>query len=133
VSASADQIYPFLADPTLRLGWMTELVSVDAAPGPVKEGDRFTGQSAILLHHFIGVSEVKEADALRTLVEEVVIGARFRSRWELAPEGSSTRVHHTIDVEFPAGVFSRLERWVLRRRLLRMQQSSLANLARKFA
>lgn len=112
---------------------MTELVRVEAMPGPVAAGDRFTGQSSILFHDFIGVSEVSRVEQDTTIVEEVVIGARFVSRWQLVAEGAGTRVHHTIDVEFPAGPFSRLERWVLRRRLIRMQRQSLANLARQLA
>ena len=70
----------------------------------------------------------------KLLAEEVIIGARFVSRWELAaaPDGRSTTVRHAIDVQFPAGPFSSLERWVLRRRLLRMQRQSLENLAAGF-
>ncbi len=109
---------------------MTELRSVEASPGEVEVGDRFHGQSSILLHDFIGTSEVMEVDRGRVLVEEVVIGARFVSRWELTADGAgATCVRHTIDVEFPAGPFSPIERWVLRRRLLRMQKASLRNLA----
>ena len=111
---------------------MTELVEVDAAPGPVGAGDRFNGRSSILFHDFIGASEVTEAEPGRCLAEEVVIGARFVSRWEVTPTATGSTVHHRIDVEFPAGPFSPLERWVLRRRLLRMQRESLANLARRF-
>ena len=111
---------------------MTELVEVDAAPGPVGAGDRFNGRSSILFHDFIGASLVTEAEPGRHLAEEVVIGARFVSRWEVTPTATGSTVHHRIDVEFPAGPFSPLERWVLRRRLLRMQRESLANLARRF-
>jgi hypothetical protein len=50
---------------------------------------------------------------------------------EATATGSSVR--HTIDVEFPDGPFSRVERWILRRRLLRMQRSSLENLAAQLA
>ena len=122
-----------VADASRRPGWMTELRRVDASPGPVEEGDRFVGESSILLHDFIGASEVTTADAGKLLVEEVVIGARFVSRWEISPIGPEhTTVRHSIDVEFPAGPFSWLERWVLRRRLLRMQQASLRNLAARF-
>jgi len=133
VDAPASAIFPHLADPTLRPAWMTELKRVDAAPGPVAVGDRFIGESSILLHDFIGASEVTEVDLDLALTESVVIGARFTSCWRLdETEPGRTTVHHSIDVEFPAGPFSWIERWVLRRRLLRMQQASLANLARSF-
>ena len=132
VAASPEDVWAVLADPTTRPSWMTELVEVDAAPGPVEVGDRFNGRSSILFHDFIGASEVTEAEAGRRLAEEVVIGARFTSRWEVSATAGGTSVHHTIDVEFPAGPFSPLERWILKRRLLRMQRQSLANLARRF-
>ena len=121
-----------LADASNRPSWMTELVEVEAAPGPVAVGDRFAGRSSILFHDFLGQSEVTESEPGVSLVEDVVIGARFVSRWEVSAHASGARVHHTIDVTFPAGPFSPIERWVLRRRLLRMQKQSLANLARRF-
>jgi hypothetical protein len=34
-----------------------------------------------------------------------------------------------IDIDFPAGPFGRLERWILRRRLAQLQRRSLAALA----
>ena len=132
VPAPPDAVWAVLADPSTRPSWMTELVEVDAAPGTVEVGDRFNGRSSILFHDFIGASEVTDVDPGRHLAEEVVIGARFVSRWEVSSTTAGARVHHTIDVEFPAGPFSPLERWVLRRRLLRMQRKSLANLARRF-
>ena len=134
VPASPEDVWAMIADPTHRPSWMTELQQVDARPGPVSVGDRFNGESSILLHDFIGASEVTEAEPARALAEEVVIGARFVSRWELtATADGTTSVHHAIDVQFPAGPFSPLERWVLRRRLLRMQRASLRNLASALA
>ena len=133
VAAPPDEVWAVLAEPTTRPSWMTELREVDAAPGPLEVGDRFAGRSAILLHDFIGESEVTESEVGRSLAEEVVIGARFVSRWEVRPSGErGSTVHHTIDVQFPAGPFSPIERWVLRWRLLRMQKQSLANLARRW-
>jgi uncharacterized protein YndB with AHSA1/START domain len=131
VEATPEEVWALVADASRRPDWMTELKKVDAPPGPVAVGDRFEGESSILLHDFIGASTVLEADRDRLLREEVVIGARFWSRWEITPsaDGAGARVHHTIDVDFPAGPFSPLERWVLRRRLLRMQRASLRNLA----
>lgn len=135
IEAPPEAVWAVVADPSLRPAWMTELRRVDAAPGEVSVGDRFLGESSILLHDFIGASEVTAVEAPKLLAEEVVIGARFVSRWELVPslDGVSTTVRHTIDVEFPAGPFSWLERWVLRRRLLRMQQASLRHLAARFS
>ena len=134
VAARPEDVWALLADPSTRPSWMTELVEVDASPGPVQVGDRFDGRSSILFHDFIGASQVTEAEPGRRLAEEVLIGARFTSRWELVPSpDGSTRVRHTIDVEFPGGPFSRIERWVLRRRLLRMQRASLRNLAARLA
>lgn len=131
VPAGPAEAWTVVADPARRPEWMTELARVDAAPGLLHVGDRFTGKSSILLHDFIGASEVKVADPGRSLVEEVVIGARFTSHWALAvAAGGGTTVNHTIDIDFPAGPFSPIERWVLRRRLSRMQKVSLGKLRR---
>ena len=132
VPAPAAAVWALVADPTARPPWMTELVAVDAAPGELEVGDRFTGESSLLLHRFLGESVVTDVEPHEVLAEEVVIGARFTSRWEVTPTATGSTVQHTIDVEFPSGPFSALERWVLRRRLLRMQRESLANLARRF-
>jgi uncharacterized protein YndB with AHSA1/START domain len=131
VPAPPAAVWSEIADPTQRPAWMTELRAVDAAPGDVQVGDRFAGASSILGHEFLGESRITDVDPGRLLAEDVVIGARFTSRWELtaSADGASTTVRHAIDVQFPAGPFSGLERWVLRRRLLRMQRQSLANLA----
>jgi hypothetical protein len=130
--APPDVVWSCIADPSARVAWMTELQRVDAPTGPVKVGDRFNGQSSILLHDFIGASEVTEADRDRLLEEDVVIGARFTSRWEITATVAGSSVQHTIDVQFPGGPFSPIERWVLRRRLLQMQKASLRNLAKRF-
>jgi uncharacterized protein YndB with AHSA1/START domain len=134
VAAPPERVWELLADPTRRPSWMTELSQVDAAPGTVSVGDRFDGESAILLHRFLGSSQVVEVETHKALAEEVVIGARFVSRWELVPstDGRTTSIRHTIDVEFPSGPFSPVERWILRRRLLRMQRASLRNLSQRF-
>lgn len=132
VAAPPGEVWAVLADPSTRPSWMTELTEVDAAPGPVAVGDRFNGRSSIFFHDFIGASEVTESQPGRRLVEEVVIGARFVSRWDVTATSAGATVHHTIDVEFPVGPFSPIERFILRRRLLRMQRQSLANLARRF-
>lgn len=133
VPARPARVYPFLADPEQRTTWMTELRRVEAKPGMVEPGDRFVGLTSILFHDFIGTSEVTEVEPEVLLTEEVVIGARFVSRWRLTEVEGGTRVHHSIDVDFPGGPFSRLERWVLGRRLLRVQRQSLANLTARLS
>lgn len=127
-------VWAKIADPAERPVWMTELRRVDAATGEVQVGDRFSGASAILGHEFLGESQVTEVERGKLLAEEIVIGARFVSRWELVAsgDGRSTTLHHVIDVQFPKGVFGAVERWVLRRRLLRMQRTSLEALASRF-
>lgn len=135
VPAPPETVYALLAQPAQRPQWMTELktVEVQGAPRPVEVGDRFEGVSSILFHDFIGVSEVKAAQPPTLLGEDVVIGARFTSTWELTETAvGRTRVHHVLEVQFPGGPFSWIERQILRRRLERMQRQSLVNLARRW-
>ncbi len=132
LAASAEEVYSLLADPSRRPEWMTELKSVEGTGSRrrVEVGDRFEGVSSILFHDFIGVSEIKAAEPPVRLGEEVVIGARFTSVWELSEVGTSrTRLRHVLEVQFPGGPFSWLERLILRRRLQRMQRQSLVNLS----
>jgi len=118
-----------LADLSSRPDWLAELRRVDAPPGPASAGTRFTGESSLLFHDFIGVSEVVTAEPGRQLEERVVLGAGMTSRWTLASDGDgTTRVTHVIDIDFPSGPFGRIERWVLRRRLAQLQRRSLAAL-----
>lgn len=131
VPAPPDQVWGCIADVSRRPLWMTELSQVEAVRAPLSVGDRFTGRSSLLLHDFIGMSEVTKAEPGRILTEDVVIGARFVSHWEIVETDGGSSVRHEIEVQYPGGPFSRIERWVLRRRLLRMQRDSLGNLAQQ--
>ena len=134
VSATTATAYDAIADASARPSWMVELTMVDARPGAVAAGDRFEGEAEILRHRFIGRSEVEQAVPASLVQETVVIGARFTSRWEIAPAGDGvTRIAHRLEVEFPRGPFGWVARWVLRRRLRRMQQASLEQLAAKLS
>lgn len=132
VPAPPDQVWECIADVSRRPLWMTELSQVEAVTAPLSVGDRFTGRSSLLLHDFIGMSEVTKVEPGRILTEEVVIGARFVSHWEVVETEDGSSVRHEIEVQYPGGPFSRIERWILRRRLVRMQRDSLRNLSRQF-
>ena len=56
IDAPPEAVWALIAEPSTRPSWMTELHRVEAVPGPVTVGDRFTGQSSILFHDFIGAS-----------------------------------------------------------------------------
>lgn len=125
VAAGPDEVYEVLADIGRRPQWLAELRRVDAPAEPVQAGTRFEGQSSLLFHDFVGTSEVLRAEAGRALAEQVYLGARFVSEWQLDATADGTRLRHTVAIDFPDGPLGRLERWVLRRRMARMQQKSL--------
>ncbi len=130
VAAPPEEVYAVLADIGRRPEWLTELRQVEAPAGPVEVGTRFTAQPSMLLHHLVGHSEIVRAEPGEAMAEEIHVGARFLSEWELVPSaGGRTLVRHTMTVDFPGGPFSRLERWVLRRRVAVMQKKSLDALA----
>lgn len=129
VDAAPDEVYDLLADIGRRPEWLAELRRVEPPSAPVAVGTRFEGQSSLLFHDFVGTSEVQRAERGRSLAEQVYLGARFVSEWELDATGGGTRVRHTVAIDFPDGPLGRLERWVLRRRMARMQEQSLAALA----
>ena len=127
VAAEAAAVYDVIADIARRPEWLTELRQVEAPEGPVEVGTRFTAQPSVLLHHLVGHSEVVRAERGRALAEEIHVGARFLSEWELSPaaDGRSTVVRHCMTIDFPGGPLNRLERWVLRRRVAAMQKTSM--------
>lgn len=130
VAASPDEVYAVIADIARRPEWLTELRKVEPPDGPVGVGTRFTAQPSMMLHHMAGVSEVVRAEPGHALAEEIHVGARFLSEWELLrAEGGGTVVRHCMTFDFPGGPLSRLERWVMRRRVAAMQKQSLAALA----
>ena len=131
--ASPEALFTVVADPARRPQWLAELQEVDAPAGEATTGTRFSGRSSVLFHDFIGDSEVISAVHGRELTEQVVIGARFTSTWtfEAADTGddAATRVVHRIEIDYPGGPFSWLEKRVLAWRLRRTQRQSLAALA----
>ncbi|HVF75676.1 MAG TPA: SRPBCC family protein [Acidimicrobiales bacterium] len=129
VAASPEEVYAVIADIARRPEWLTELRKVEPPPGPVEVGTRFSAQPSMLLHHLVGHSEVVRAEPGHALAEEIHVGARFLSEWELVPAADGgTVVRHCMTVDFPGGPLSRLERWVMRRRVAAMQKKSLAAL-----
>jgi hypothetical protein len=127
--APADAVYAAVTDLRARPRWLTEMSDVEAPPGPVEPGTRFSANSALLLHTFHGVSEVQAADGGTSLVEEVHIGARFHSTWTIEPTATGSVLRHRIDVDLPTGPLGWLARAVLGWRLRRMTRHSLAVLA----
>lgn len=130
VPGDADGLYHQVADPLARRSWMPELVEVDAPPGPLHAGDRFAGRTRVFGHTFAGDSHTDIAEGSTHLVEEVVVGARFRSEWTFTPTPTGTRLEHVIDLELPGGPLVALVAPLLRWRLARMQNKSLRALSR---
>lgn len=131
--ASPERAWEEVAAVPSRPRWLVELHEVHDAPAQAAAGDRFTGESRIFLHHFVGTSEVTEADHGASLSEEVYLGARMVSTWTFQPDGDGTRVHHRIDIDFPRGPLGVVLRALLGWRMRRMQRDSLANLAKVLA
>ena len=136
IDAPADQVYALIADARRRPIWLPELQATDATPArPLEKGDRFVGYASLLGHRFVGASEVVDAQPANRLEEHVVIGARFRTAWDITPnaDGHGCRVTHDIDVEFPQGRLGHIERWLLSRYLERLQRKGLRRLAERSA
>ena len=133
LSAPSDRVWDEVAAIDRRPRWLVELHRVDGAPSPAAVGDRFTGESHIFLHHFVGSSCVSQADRGTAFTEEVYLGARMVSSWTFEAESGAsdrTRVRHRIDIDFPGGPLGVVLRSLLRWRMRRMQRDSLRNLAK---
>lgn len=131
VNAAADRVFAAIADVRARPSWMPELHSVEAPDRPVRTGDRFRGESRLLLHQFLGESVVLNAESPTHLEEEVVIGARFRTSWSIEAEGDGVTITYDIRLDYPGGPLGRVERWALRRRLMAMQRRSLERIVER--
>lgn len=129
VAAPPDEVYAVIADIARRPEWLSELRRVEPPAGPVEVGTRFTAQPEVMFHRLAGHSEVVRVEPGRALAEEIHVGTRFLSEWELVPAAGGTVVRHCMTIEFPGGPLSRLERWVLRRRVASLQRKSLEALA----
>lgn len=128
VAATAEQVYARIADIGGRPRWLIELRRVDsnqiAAPGV-----RFTGASRFAFHELHGASEVKVADAVAEIVEEVHIGARFVSTWTVTPNADGATVSHRLDLDLPRGPLAFVGRLLFGRSLRRMSKRGLEKLA----
>lgn len=132
VASAPDVVYAVVADGSARSDWLPELASTEGAPPrPLERGDRFTGYPSLLGHRFVSTSEVTEADPAVRIAERVVIGAGLTTEWVFEPvdDGRATRVSQSMVIDYPAGVFGRLARWVLARRVDRLQREALRRLA----
>lgn len=134
VPGAPEEVHALVADARTRSHWLTELRRVelpdaDEPAGPAAAELRsFVGEASLLFHRFVGRADVRHYQPGRLLEEDIVIGARVRSRWLFEPVGDGTRVAHTLLIDFPGGPLGRLERWALGRRLGRLQRQSLTRL-----
>lgn len=131
VNAAPDRVFVAIADVRARPSWMPELHSVEAPDRPVTTGDRFRGESRLLLHQFLGESVVLNAESPTHLEEEVVIGARFRTSWSIEPSGDGATITYDIRLDYPGGPLGRIERALLGWRLGAMQRRSLERIAER--
>lgn len=129
LAAAPERVYDLISNPKARSRWLRELEVGDDVDRRLEKGDSFGGRSTLLGHRFFGSSTVLDAVPESRLEEEVVIGARLRTRWEVEPRADGgTHVTHTIDVAFPEGPLGALARWVLTRRLAKLQRDGLSRL-----
>lgn len=131
VASSPDAVYALVADASARPDWLPELKATSGAPdGLLVTGDRFTGYSQLLGHEFVGSSEVTGAQPGRMLAERVVIGASVTTEWTFEPAdgGRSTVVTQRMRIEYPRGPLGPVARWLVGRRVDRLQRAALRRL-----
>lgn len=129
VEGAPDDVHALVADVAARPDWLSELQLVEPADPPPPGQPSFVGHASLLLHDFVGRADVRRNEPGRLLEEDIVLGARIRSTWLFEPAGTTTRVAHTLVIDFPGGPLGRIERWVLGWRMARLQRRSLERLA----
>lgn len=99
-------------------------------PGTLHEGDVQEGRAHMLGFDVQGKSTAVRIEE-RCFEEDVVVGVRMKLTYELVPSAQGVVVTHRLEAELPRGPLGRLLSVFLRRRLKRMQETSLEGLVRQ--
>jgi hypothetical protein len=128
IRSPPEGVHRLLVDPQTWPRWQSEIVSIEPS-GPLEDGDVARGEADMLgfkVHgHTTAIAVGREL-----FEEDVFVGVRLKIRYEVraAPEGSI--VTHRLVAKLPGGFSGRVLSLFLRRRLRRLQKTSLDNLAR---
>jgi Polyketide cyclase / dehydrase and lipid transport len=120
-----------ILDPSTWPRWQPEILSASGT-APLSAGDVVRGEARMLGFVVHGHSTALEADS-RVFDQDVIVGIRMRVRYEVDPDGQGSRITHQLTADLPSGVAGRVLSFFLRRRLRKLQRTTLQNLAAELA
>jgi hypothetical protein len=126
---SPDSVSDRILDPSRWPEWQPELVST-SGPGRLTAGDVVRGEARMLGFVVHGHSTAVEA-ADQTFHQDVIVGIRMHVRYEVEADDGGSLITHRMIVDLPSGPAGRVLAFFLRRRLKRLQRTTLRNLAGK--
>ena len=104
IAATAEAVWPFVADPVLQSVWNPRIVAVDReAEGPVRRGERFAmvyRMGSVEREASVEVTECDPPNGVVFAHTSERDGRRFRSAvgFSVEPRGERARVTQTIDL-----------------------------------
>lgn len=124
--ATVDALMRHILQPHTWPDWQTEIVAMEG-PERVATGDIVHGTAKLLGFHVVGNSVMVSVDE-RSLSEDVIVGVRMKIHYEVADAGSERVVTRRIEATLPQGLSGRVLTFLLRRRLVKMQERLLDDL-----
>jgi hypothetical protein len=115
-----------ILDPSTWPRWQPEIMSTSGA-SPLSEGDVVRGEARMLGFLVQGHSTAIVAGD-RSFDQDAIVGIRMRVRYEIDPGDGGSLVTHRITADLPSGLAGRILSFFLRRRLKRLQRTTLQNL-----
>lgn len=124
-----DDVIELIVTPETWPQWQPEIVAIDAASRTAS--DRVVHGHAKLLGFGVqGRSTQMAVDDAR-FEEDVIVGVRMRVSYEIRPRDGKTVVTRRLVADLPWGPAGRVLSFFLRRRLSKMQQRVVDELARR--
>lgn len=103
IDRAPDVVFDYLADVSKHSEWSPKPYRVEGSSGPVKAGDTFTSIGTIPgdKNHRNEVTVTECSRPGRLVLDSMEKGEHFLNTFELAAEGSGTRLTRTMDAPQP--------------------------------
>ena len=131
VAVARDRVLATIRDASTWPIWQSEIETAEGS-GELSPGDAVLGTANMLGFVVHGRSTVVAVDA-GSFDEDVIVGVRMRIRFEVSERDGITVIKHRLTSVMPGGPMGKVLSFFLRKRLVRMQQTALRQLADQVA
>lgn len=127
VAVAPDRVLATIRDASTWPIWQPEIEATEGSE-ELSPGDAVLGTADMLGFVVHGRSTVVAVDE-RSFDEDVIVGVRMRIRFEVSERDGVTVIKHRLTSVMPRGPMGRVLSFFLRKRLVRMQETALRQLA----